>query len=169
LGANKKGFLNALRSASAIALDTNSCIYYVQRGQERFELIEAIIERAATGRVRIDVSGLVEAELLVHPYRLRDLLGLARIRNLVEGRGTSLREVTREVLLASAELRAATGMKLPDAIVAGSAALHGCDTIVGNDDGYHRVNRLASIHVRELSLTLQLPTYLHIDDYLQPE
>jgi hypothetical protein len=74
--------------------------------------------------------------------------------------------VTREVLLASAQLGASTGMKLPDSIVAASAAVYGSDTIVGNNDGFRRLNRLSSIHVREMSLTLQLPRYVHIDDYL---
>jgi predicted nucleic acid-binding protein len=166
LGADKEGFLSALGRAGSIALDTSACIYYLQAVGERYELISEVIRRAARGRVEVELSGIVEMELLVRPYRSGDMIGVRKIRSLVEGRGATLRDVSRDVLLASATIRAATGIRLPDAIIAGSAAVARCDAIVGNDTAFRRLNGISGVHVRTRRGTLPLPLYVHLDDYV---
>jgi hypothetical protein len=39
----------------------------------------------------------------------------------------------RRAILATAAIRAATGLKVPGAMVLAAAALEGCDTVIGND------------------------------------
>ena len=151
-----------------VALDTNSCIYFLQREPTRFAPVSEIVSKAVSGPVQIELSGIVLMELLIHPYKSGDLHELSRVRQFTERqRGITTVEVSRSVAFASAAIRAMTGLKLPDAIVAGSAALSGCDVILGNDRKFQKLRGHQSLTVLSLGAKLRMPRYIHIDDYLE--
>ncbi len=84
-------------------------------------------------------------------------------------RGITLSQITRAVIVTAAEVRAATGMKLPDALIVACAVLDRCDVIVGNDEAF---SRIANVNPEQLTVAGQrgirkLPRYVHLDDYIE--
>ncbi len=122
-----------------VALDTNSLIYFFEATQPYAAFIAQVLSKAESRQAVAVVSTIVEMETLVRPLRngnqaqLRKLrLFFASLPNLV------LREVDRAVAQTAARVRAETGMKAPDALIAATAIAEGCDAIIGNDRSFAR-------------------------------
>jgi hypothetical protein len=98
-----------------------------------------------------------------------DRVQMLRVRRLSEGqRGVGLEAMSVEVIRLSAEVRAATGLKAPDALVAGSAITGGCEAIIGNDAKFRRLNTAGELPPTLLPrAAVSLLRYIHIDDFLE--
>jgi predicted nucleic acid-binding protein len=95
-------------------------------------------------------SELSVLEVLVKPLKINDVL-LADLfrRVLYDTLGLTALPISREVLELSAQLRAAHGLKTPDAIHAATALHHGCSEFVTNDAVFKRVPGLPVIVLNE--------------------
>ncbi|MCB1441367.1 MAG: PIN domain-containing protein, partial [Nitratireductor sp.] len=83
-----------------------------------------------------ETSELTLAESLVKPMADRDAeLAERYFRVLAPQSGIEVREVSREVLILAARIRAEKRVKLPDAIHLATAQATGCDRFVSNDGG----------------------------------
>jgi hypothetical protein len=92
---------------------------------------------------------------------------LNRVRALVEFTpGLRATEITSDVLTAAAAVRARTRLKLPDALVVGSAMANRSEAIIGNDSAFQRLRSLGEVPVIGTSRAYRIPEYIHIDDYL---
>lgn len=79
-------------------------------------------------------SALTLLEVLVVPYRAGDRALADRYeRLLTRSRGVRVVDVNRDQLRAAAQLRAATGVKTPDALQLTAALGAGCKTFITND------------------------------------
>jgi len=91
------------------------------------------------GRHQASVA-LTLLEVLVIPYRSCDHVLAGRYETLLtRSRGIRLAEISRDVLRAAAQLRAATGVKTPDSIQSVSALTAGCTAFLTNDRGLPRI------------------------------
>ncbi len=106
-------------------LDTNTFIYAVERIEEFRPLIDELLPAIDRGSIRAVTTELTLAEVLVKPLRdgnealARDYIAAIQPRPALR-----VIPVSRDILVAAARMRAATGLRLPDAIH-GVTALQG--------------------------------------------
>jgi predicted nucleic acid-binding protein len=87
--------------------------------------------------------------VLVVPYRAGNAPLADRYESLLtRSRGVQLVDVSRDHLKAAAQLRAATGVKTPDALQIAAALAARCATFVTNDRRLPRVPGLRVIELR---------------------
>ena len=85
------------------------------------------------------------------PLRDRDADTLDKIRVALHSRNTTEIIVDRRVALEAATVRAATDIKLPDAIIVATAVISGCDALIGNDKTCaRRVTEIPYIYLDEV-------------------
>lgn len=81
--------------------------------------------------------------------------------------GVETTGVSEQVLFTAARVRAATNLKIVDALVVASAALNRCEAVVGNDRKFAAINSfdvLPSFGARRS--VVRMPRYFHLDDYV---
>lgn len=131
-----------------IGVDTAIFIYLIEEDPRFLPLVEPIFEDVAEGRREIVTSALTLLEVLVVPYRAGNA-GLAEHYEelLSNSRGIAVMDLTRDQLRIAAQLRAATGVKTPDALQLAAALGAGCTTFVTND---RRIPAIRGMRVLQL-------------------
>ncbi|RJQ29394.1 MAG: PIN domain-containing protein [Peptococcaceae bacterium] len=149
------GFLEAVGKQGAVLIDTNVVIYFLEDspvfGKASAELFH-LIQR---GKISGCLSVITAAELLVKPIRA----GLEELAENIKFfldcfPNLQLLEVTKDIALLAARVRASTNLKVPDAILVATATLHGC-ALVGNDSACSK---------KELGIP-----YIYLAGYLKEE
>ena len=167
MGFAREAFEERVGGLRHISLDSCACIYLLTRTEPFTAPIRGLFERADARQLTISLSRLVQMELLVHPMRSRDLREREVVVDLTErARGIETTDLTRSVLFLAAEIRAHTRLKTPDAIVVASAAVDGCEAIVGNDKRFRDMDGLRGTRLMAMgSRAMPLPQYIHLGDY----
>jgi len=110
------------------------------------------------------IPDIVRLELLAGAYRNGDASETGRLRRFIE-EGVRI-GMDDDVVDAAAQLRAATRMKTPDALVAACAAVAGCTAIVGNDARFRDLDALTGLTLFAGRQFAPMPQYVHLGDYL---
>lgn len=131
-----------LPSHGAIYLDTSAIIYSVERNEPYFTLLTPIWQQAEAGQFTVVCSELVIAETLVRPIREDDADLAGAFRAVFAAPEVDLIPTTRQLWEDAAEIRADTGLKIPDALHAATALSVGCALFVTNDADFRRVQGL---------------------------
>jgi predicted nucleic acid-binding protein len=136
-------------SPGSVAVDTALFIYFIEENPTFLPLILPLFREADQGKRDLVTSALTLLEVLVVPYCAGNRLLAERYEALLtRSRGIRLVELTREQLRAAAQLRAATGVKTPDALQLVAALGTGCKTFLTND---RRLPPVPSLRVIQLS------------------
>lgn len=128
----------------SIYLDANVLIYAVEDAHGFGERLRTLFERIDRGELTGVTSELSLAEVLVGPLRS----GASRIQSefeqLLDADGPLVvPHISRQILVNAARLRALhPPLKLPDAIHAATALLHGCTTFFTNDARFEAASDL---------------------------
>jgi len=118
----------------ALAIDTAIFIYFIEEEPRFLSLVVPLFEEADAGRRELVTSSVTLLEVLVVPYRAGAVQLAERYELLLtRSRGVRMTDITRDQLRAAAQLRAATGMKTPDALQIASAIGTGCRTFLTDD------------------------------------
>lgn len=142
------GILTALQSSKSY-LDANVSIYALEGYPEFRSDLTSLFEAIDRSELSTVTSELTLAELLVKPFQRNDIHGEAKCRSLVRHRpGLSVAPVGSETLVEAARLRAATGLRFPDAIHFATATVTGCHVFLTND---HRFRTIAGLRIVLLS------------------
>lgn len=155
-----------MRGARRVALDTSACIYFLGSVSPHVELVRGVVERAADRAIELELSAVVQLELLVRPMRTQDQAEIDRVMIFSErSPNLHLAPIDRARLLLGARIRAHTNLSTPDAIIVASAAVGECDLVVGNDTQFKRI---ADIDPGRdaFGRPITLPAYIHLDDYI---
>lgn len=132
-----------------VAFDTAPFIYYIQDEAPYSTLVEPLLERASADELSIVTSALTLMEVLVVPYRTGNQRLAERYESLLtRSRGVTVVDPTRDHLRAAAQLRAATGVRTPDAIHLATALIAGCHAFVTND---RRLPSMTGLRILQLS------------------
>lgn len=115
---------------AVIYLDSCLLIYVID-GAPPFQT-SAATALGASQSVDFAISPLVKAECLVGPLRAQDRFREKRFLDLFSRFHTL--PITEAIFIAAARLRAAHGVKLPDALHLACAQAHGCTALWTNDD-----------------------------------
>ena len=161
-------FVTATSDLRSVAFDTNSCIYHLLEMTPWSPLVRYLLERAATGTLRVHIPGIVQLELLVGPIRSGNEREREDVLDLTEkARGVVTHPMTRRVAFGAAEVRAMTNLRVADALVVASASAGRCDAVVGNDAAFRALNDLQNVRLSMVRAErLTLPRYIHLDDYI---
>lgn len=115
-------------------LDTAIFIYFIEENPRFLPLLEPIFQEVDKGRREMVTSALTLLEVLVVPYRSGDHLLAERYEALLtRSRGVRVADISRDHLRTAAQLRAATGVKTPDALQLVAALRAGCAAFLTND------------------------------------
>jgi predicted nucleic acid-binding protein len=121
-------------STAPVGVDTAVFIYFIEEDPRFLPAILPLFEAADAGRRQLVTSALTLLEVLVVPYRAGNRPLAERYELLLtRGRGIRLVNLGLEHLRAAAQLRAATGIRTPDALQIAAAMGAGCATFVTND------------------------------------
>ena len=132
-----------------VALDTAVFIYFIEENPRFVSLIDPLFREADKGARQLVTSALTLLEVLVVPYRAGNRLLADRYEALLtRSRGVRLVDLTCDQLRAAAQLRAATGVKTPDALQLVAAISAGCHTFLTND---RRLPPVPGLQVRQLT------------------
>ena len=131
-----------LPSRGSVYLDTSAIIYSVERNEPYLTLLAPAWQQAAAGQLFVVCSELVIAETLVRPIRERDRDLETAFRNVFAAQEVQVVPATRQLWEDTARLRAATGLKTPDALHAVTALRAECMLFITNDAGFRRVQGL---------------------------
>lgn len=94
-------------------------------------------------RVEAVTSEITLAECLVKPFADKDVFAVETYVSFLSGRlGLPVIPISRQILLSAAQLRAETGLKLPDAIHAATAKWANCNAFLTNDRGIKKLDGL---------------------------
>lgn len=148
-------------------MDTCGCVFLLDNRAAHFPLARDLFLEAARGRLAVEVAGITLMELLVRPARSGDRREMEIVMTLTKRQaGVVTMPISEMVLMTAAHVRASTRLKAPDALVVASAALSGCDAIIGNDKDFRVINDIAGLGpIGVGGRTLRMPQYIHFDDY----
>jgi predicted nucleic acid-binding protein len=131
-----------------VAIDTAIFIYFIEEDPRYLSLIVPLFEDADAGRRELVTSALTLLEVLVVPYRIGDVQLAEHYELLLtQSRGIRMIDVTRDQLRAAAQLRAATGVKTPDALQVVAALGAGCRAFLTNDRGLPSIPSLRIVQL----------------------
>lgn len=117
-----------------VGVDTAIFIYFIEEHPQFLPSILPLFREADEGARELVTSALTLLEVLVVPYRAGNRVLAGQYEALLtRSRGIRLVELSRDQLRAAAQLRAATGVKTPDALQLVAAVGAGCTTFLTND------------------------------------
>jgi predicted nucleic acid-binding protein len=160
-------FLSDVEHLRSALLDTSACVYFLNEVAPWAALVRIVLERADRGLLAILIPSVVHMELLAKAFEDEDELERRRVGFFVTGT-RFIREVAFDTraMVTSAEMRAKFRLKLPDAIVIGSACVEGVDAIVGNDGRFRRLRESTPL-LTTLGPSGRVPRYIHLDEYIE--
>ena len=143
-----EAIVDALRSSRRIGIDTPIFIYHIEQASPRASAATAVLRAVADGRFQGITSIITMLEVTIRPLRL----GRAEIADayeaLLEGiPNLAIVNVDARVTRIGAELRAAYGLRTPDALQIAACLAHGAEAFVTND---RRLRRVKEIDVKVL-------------------
>ena len=129
-----------LGEGDLVVVDTAPFIYLLEDHPDFAPQFQGLFEAQARGHLRIALSTITLAEVLVGPLRHgQDTLARRYERALA---GFELVPVTAEVAATAARLRATSGLRLPDALQAATAIECGAVALVTHDRDFSRLQGL---------------------------
>jgi len=133
----------------SVAVDTAIFIYFIEENPRFLPEILPLFKQADQGKRELITSALTLLEVLVVPYRVGNRRLAERYEALLtRSRGIRLVELSHDQLRAAAQLRAATGIKTPDALQLVAAIGGGCATFLTND---RRLPPVPGLRILELA------------------
>ncbi|MRD47425.1 PIN domain-containing protein [Caenimonas koreensis DSM 17982] len=123
-----------------VVVDTAPLIYMLEDNARYFKLFQGLFEAVDGGRLRVAISTITMAEVLVGPLK-QGLDALAkRYERALES--FEVVPVSTEIAVTAARLRAATGLRLPDALQAATALEVGAAALVTHDRDFSKLEGL---------------------------
>lgn len=117
-----------------VAVDTAIFVYFIEEHPTFLPVVEPLFREVDRGHMELVTSALTLLEVLVVPYRTGDHLLAGRYESLLtRSRGLRLGNISRDLLRAAAQLRAATGVKTPDSLQLVAALATGSTAFLTND------------------------------------
>jgi predicted nucleic acid-binding protein len=135
-------------AAGPVGIDAAIFIYLIEEHSEYLPTILPLFREADQGKRELVTSAVTLLEVLVVPHRAGNRVLADRYEALLtRSRGIRLVDLTRDQLRAAAQLRAATGVRTPDALQLVAAIGWGCSTFLTND---RRVPAIPGLRVIQL-------------------
>jgi predicted nucleic acid-binding protein len=126
-----------LHEDDLVVVDTAPLIYLLEDHPKYAPLFEGLFEAADRGHLRVAISAISVAELLVGPLKHgQDALAKRYEKALA---AFDIVPVSTEIAVTAARLRAATGLRLPDALLAATALEVEAAALVTHDRDFSKL------------------------------
>jgi predicted nucleic acid-binding protein len=135
--------LASLPEAAILLVDTPPIIYFLEEHQRYAARFEPLFEAQRNGQLRFAITTITIAEVLTGPLQAGEEALARRYRGILES--WKVLDLTVDIAESAARLRAALGLKLPDAVQAASALAINADGLVTHDRDFSRVKSLRVI------------------------
>ncbi|MDJ0621260.1 MAG: PIN domain-containing protein [Calothrix sp. MO_192.B10] len=139
-----------LPTSGTIYIDTSVVIYTIEGNPDYYYLLQPLWSKFYTGEIQIVSSELILMEVLVVPLRNGNNSLVADYEQLLLSSQMQLIPISQSVLRQSANLRATTSIKTPDAIHAVTALSVSCNQFITNDKGFRNVSGLPVVILSEV-------------------
>ena len=117
-----------------IYFDTNVFIYAIEGHESHYQWLNELFQYIASNQMKVITSELTLAECLVKPIKDNNQAAVDGFkRHLQSSDSMQMCQVTREILMRSAQVRCELSLKLPDAIHMATAIEHTCQVFVSHD------------------------------------
>lgn len=137
---NLTAFAEALPPGSRVCLDTALLIYHLEDVAPYAALTASLLTRLGEGELIGLVSTVTVTELLAKPFSLSDPRKATDAEHFLETLpNCAIHPVTYETARTAAQLRARSGLRTPDALIAATALGGGATHLVTNDPVLRRV------------------------------
>jgi predicted nucleic acid-binding protein len=123
--------LDGLPDGALLLIDSAPIIYVLEEHARLAARFRPLFEAHAAGRVRFAVTTIVIAEVLTGPLRAGEEVLARRYRAVLES--WNVVPLSADIAEGAARLRAATGLKLADAVQAASALSINAAALVTHD------------------------------------
>jgi predicted nucleic acid-binding protein len=131
---------------TTVGLDSAPLIYFIERHPTYLPLVRPFFEAVERGEIQVATSALTLTEVLVHPYKRGNrFLAQQYSRILLHTRNLRTVHVSPEIATEAAQMRAAYGLKTPDAIQLATAQVSGATSFLTNDMGLAPISGLQLI------------------------
>lgn len=129
-----------LEDGALVVVDSAPIIYLLDGHATLARRFRPIFERHAAGELSFAVTTITIAEVLTGPLLAGDEALAERYRSVLTS--WYVIELTAEIAVSAARLRASLKLKLPDAVQAASAIAVNADALVTHDRDFSRLNVL---------------------------
>ena len=127
----------ALPAGSAVVVDTAPVIYLLEGNEQYLPRFLPVFQAAERGELRIFITPITLAEVLVGPLKARKHALAERYEQaLTQGLGWTVTELTASTGARAARLRSRYGLRLPDAIQLAVCLERGAAALVTHDRDY---------------------------------
>jgi predicted nucleic acid-binding protein len=117
-----------------VAIVTAPFIYFVERSSRYYPVVLPLFQKLDLGEFSGVTSTLTVLEVSVHPLRTGNASLARSYRDiLLAGRNLTTLDVTEDIAVEAARLRATLNLKTPDAIQLATALVGGASVFVTND------------------------------------
>ncbi len=139
-----------LMAGARVYIDTNIFIYFFNKWDKGFSLVADLIEVCADRRIFGVASELVVAEILVQPYRERDLGTIAQVKRFF-GQKDFLHVCEHQsgFINESAMLAGEHGMKLIDAMHFHTAIANQCNFLITHDQNFKSTKGVEVVQLQD--------------------
>lgn len=132
-----------LRGGDLVVVDSAPLIYLLDDHPEFAPAFEGLFELHAQGTVQIAISTIAMADVLAGPFKHgQDVLAKRYEKALAS---FDVVPVSQEIAVTAARLRAASGLRLPDALQAATALEVGAVALVTHERDFSRLSGLRII------------------------
>jgi predicted nucleic acid-binding protein len=129
-----------LGDGDQVVVDSAPLIYLLDDHPEFAPRFEGLFEACEQGRLEIAISTIAIAEVLAGPFRHGQDVLAKRYETALSG--FEVVPVSQDIAVTAARLRAATGLRLPDALQAATALQIGAVALVTHDRDFARLEGL---------------------------
>ena len=139
-----------LPESGKVYVDTPSVIYSVDRIGIYESLLRPLWDAMDAEAIGVVTSELTLLETLVKPFKDGDGGLAADYERFLTDTRLELHPISLSILKDAAKLRAAAGLKTPDATHAATSQLSGCSEFITNDLDFRKVSGLKVVILKEL-------------------
>ena len=139
------GWLDDLQG-KIVGLDTSPLIYSIEEHPRYLHVVQPFFEAVDQGRFQVVTSTMALLEVLVHPFRqgAGELAGQYR-EIILNANGISCIEVSSEVAVEAARIRAQYNLRTPDAIQLATSVHEVAAYFFTNDAGLPSITSLSML------------------------
>ncbi|MBW4593951.1 MAG: PIN domain-containing protein [Brasilonema angustatum HA4187-MV1] len=139
-----------LPKSGIVYVDTSVLIYTIKGHPDYYSLLQPLWLKFQLGEIEIVSSEIIIMEVLVLPLRNVDTSLIADYEQLLFSSKIQLIPIRKPVLRETANLRATTNLKTPDAIHAATALSVNCTQFLSNDKGFRHIVDLPVVVLSEV-------------------
>jgi predicted nucleic acid-binding protein len=128
-------------AGALVTVDAAPIIYYLENHPKFAAHFAPWFEAAAAGEIQLILSTITLAEIVTGPLQLGNELLAAQYEQVL-GASCTVVPVTQQIAMQAARLRAAHGLRLPDAMVVATAIAHGAQALLTHDKALARIKEI---------------------------